>query len=217
MQCPNCGTQLRDDARFCSECGTKLYAEDGKQPTVQPQNGGNSRDLIDVPLNDEIANMLLRAQKIIHEAEYHHVNYVNAQFQYNMTKSSSDLGTAIGVCFFGFLSICFVLVSLIYYTGLPTGKSVFTIKDFFGYIILDLFAIVPLIAIIRHSAHRGDYIRQEEERERQIFEDNLLFLEFLPPEFRTVGRIDYIVNQMQYKRCNTLREAFNMCENAHIF
>ena len=34
MFCPNCGSKLPDDARFCGSCGTRLQAD---QPPPKPQ------------------------------------------------------------------------------------------------------------------------------------------------------------------------------------
>ena len=37
MFCPNCGTQLPDEAAFCGSCGTRLNVQPAPQPAPQPQ------------------------------------------------------------------------------------------------------------------------------------------------------------------------------------
>ncbi len=37
MYCPNCGTEIPDDSKFCKNCGHKISAESTQDPKTEPQ------------------------------------------------------------------------------------------------------------------------------------------------------------------------------------
>ena len=83
-------------------------------------------------------------------------------------------------------------------------------------IFLLLLFSIPFLLILLYIIKQSNHVAKQERAAREHFDQNMIFLEFLPPEFRTSERIDYIINQFKYGRCRTLREALNMCETAQI-
>ena len=208
MFCPNCGKELSEGANFCSNCGKPVQTADlsGYNDTRHPAD-----ELLDRPIDQELADMLLRAQSIIHEAEKHNINYQNASTEYETQRATTGCLSNIGIGFLFLVEIYLVFGGLWLITGdvNPEGGP--------QMLLCAVVVAVILILIFRSRSNRIKHIYNEKQEVQNILEDNKLFLQFLPPEFRTVGRIDYIVNQFQAKRVKTLREAFDKCENAHIY
>lgn len=48
MQCPQCGSETKPGARFCSDCGTKLYQNTGDTTTM-------FRTVVDVPAGGDLS------------------------------------------------------------------------------------------------------------------------------------------------------------------
>lgn len=215
MFCPNCGTQAQDGAKFCSKCGALLSAATPSpaQPNNRSQRG---QSLLDREIDNDLADKLKHAQAIIHEADALNWNYAYAQFNY--ARKQYGFGK-VKYFILGFLGIC-IMVTMSAYSDekeklIESGQRVSgdLLRDT---IFLLLLFSIPFLLILLYIIKQSNHVAKQERAAREHFDQNMIFLEFLPPEFRTSERIDYIINQFKYGRCRTLREALNMCETAQI-
>lgn len=215
MFCPNCGTQAQDGAKFCSKCGALLSAAtpSPSQPNNRSQRG---QSLLDREIDNDLADKLKHAQAIIHEADALNWNYAYAQFNY--ARKQYGFGK-VKYFILGFLGIC-IMVTMSAYSDekeklIESGQRVSgdLLRDT---IFLLLLFSIPFLLILLYIIKQSNHVAKQERAAREHFDQNMIFLEFLPPEFRTSERIDYIINQFKYGRCRTLREALNMCETAQI-
>lgn len=72
---------------------------------------------MDHPIDQELADMLLRAQALIHEAERHNISFQNASSQYETQRVTTGCLANIGIGFLFLVEIYLVFGGLWLITG----------------------------------------------------------------------------------------------------
>lgn len=203
MFCPNCGEKLDDKAKFCSKCG-KAVATIPQSTVAAPEaiptlTMEEKRALLDRPIDQEIANMLMKAQEILHEAEYHNVNYQVGLENYIYKEASTGGFKNLALGILAVLEVLVLCVSVFELSQISTVSG--SLSDKLGGVLLlavfNAALIVPMVAIVRSRSNQQVQIGNEKLEMERVYRENAAFLEFLPKDFRTAGRVDYIINQCQ--------------------
>ena len=208
--CPNCGTQLDDNAMFCHSCGTRLAA-----PNAATSRQANY-------INEELADKATRAAAIITEAEQMCLPVVSMVQEADKTAKRENFlfGISLGK-YSKYVGLVDSIVMLLFAVSLLIGGRMILA------ILIGILGVVMLVltkpTADRNKRKHDNKINASEQKRQQaqqiLFQaqqylaENDDVVSVIPEDYRYSTAADYIAKSLRNGSASTMKEAVVNCDN----